>query len=147
MRPLGFTVNSQKLHEPEAHMKKLIIGLFLTLCAASMAYGQSTPVNPVTTMPYGVLSHNDSGTIAATNTFQSIWTASTNNRGRAGCTVQNNGTNAMYVFFGPIASATIGKSVKLAAGLAVNCVGSGIVLQDQVSITGTSGDAFFAAQQ
>lgn len=126
---------------------KYILGLLLALYVTS-AEAQTPPVNLVTTAPLGVLSHNDSGTIAVTNTFQSIWTASTNNRGRAGCAVQNNATtNAMYVFFGPIASATIGKSVKLAAGLAVNCVGSGIVLQDQVSITGTSGDAYFAAQQ
>lgn len=126
---------------------KYILGLLLALYVTS-AEAQTPPVNLVTTAPLGVLSHNDSGTIAVTNTFQSIWTASTNNRGRASCTVQNNATtNTMYVFFGPIASATIAKSVKLAVGQPVSCIIGGVVLQDQVSITGTSGDAFFAAQQ
>lgn len=129
-------------------MKKLALGLLLAMCVSVQAHAQSTPVNPVTTMPYGVISHNDSGTIAVTSTFQSIWAASANNRGRAGCTVQNNSaSNVMYVFFGPIASATTGKSVKLSVGQSVACLVGGIVLQDQVSITGTSGDAFFAAQQ
>lgn len=124
-------------------MNKLLIALLL-ICLPSLAQAQS----PVITQPYGVTTHNDSSTIAVTNTFQSIWTASTNTRGRAGCTVQNNSASAaMYVFFGAIASATTGKSVKLAAGQAVSCNSGGTVLQDQVSITGTSGDAFYAAQQ
>lgn len=122
---------------------KYLLGLLLVLCVTS-AEAQS----PVITQPYGVASHNDSSTIAVTNTFQSIWAVSTNVRGRAGCSVQNNSaSNVMYVFFGPIASATTASSVKLAVGQSVGCVVGGIVLQDQVSITGTSGDAFFAAQQ
>lgn len=122
---------------------KYILGLLLALYVTSVE-AQS----PVITQPYPVTSHNDSGTIAVTNTFQSIWPASANTRGRAGCSAQNNSaSNVMYVFFGPIASATTAKSVKLAVGQSVSCVIGGLVLQDQVSITGTSGDAFFAAQQ
>ena len=110
----------------------------------------STPIfaqNPVVTQPYQAVSTNASSTIAVTNTFQSIFTASVVRTGRVSCTVQNNGTNTMWVFYGPIANATKGASVTLIAGQSTNCNIGGIVLKDQVSITGTSGDAFFAAQQ
>lgn len=120
------------------------IGLALILWAfGSLASAQS----PVVTTPYAVTSSNNSSTVAVTNTFQSIWAANTGNRGRAGCTLQNNGTNNMRVFFGPITNATANNSIVMVPGAAVYCQVFGIVLQDQVSITGTSGDAFFAAQQ
>lgn len=125
-------------------MKRLY--LILTLLLFSFpAFGQQQ----VITQPYGSRSSNNSGTIAVTNTFQSVFTASTgNNTGRTGCALQNNSaSNSMYVFFGAIADATIGKSVKLSPGQSVNCNAGNIVLKDEVSITGTSGDAFFAAQQ
>lgn len=121
-------------------MKKLLLGLLLL---AMPAWAQS----PVQTWPLPVRTSNASGTIASTNVFQSIWLAASGNAIRRGCTVQNNGSNAMYVFFGPIASATTGNSVKLAAGATANCHVFDIALQDQVSITGTSGDGFYAAQQ
>jgi len=124
-------------------MKRIGLVAFMLLGMLSYGWAQS----PVITQPYSVQTTNASGTIAATNTFQSIWTQSSNTRGRAGCTVQNNGTNSMYVYFGPIASATTGASVKLAAGQSVSCNNGGITLKDQVSITGTSGEAFYAAQQ
>lgn len=117
--------------------------LFFFTGALTAAFAQT----PVVTQPYNVNSYNSSGTITVTNTFQSIWIKNTASRGRAGCTVQNNGTNAMYVYFGDIASATKGASVVLTTGQAVSCNNGGVVLQDQVSVTGTSGDAFFAAQQ
>lgn len=123
-------------------MKRIFIFL-IALFFIVPSYAQS----PVVTQPYNVTSFNASGTIAVTNTFQSIWVANTNTRGRAGCTVQNNGTNSMWVYFGPIASATKGASVVLTVGQSTNCNVGGITLQDQVSITGTSGEAFYAAQQ
>lgn len=96
--------------------------------------------------PLGANSTNVSSTIAVTNTFQSIVVANTNFN-RTGCSVQNNGSNAMYVFFGPIASATLAKSVKLAVGQSVNCNSAPVTLNDQVSITGTATEAYFAAYQ
>jgi len=63
------------------------------------------------------------------------------------CVIENNtaGSNSMYVFFGSIANATTAKSVKLSAGQSVSCSSyGGMVLTDQVSIAGTSGDAYFA---
>lgn len=91
-----------------------------------------------------ISSVNVSGTIAVTNTYQSVIARNTS---RSGCTVQNTGTNTMYVFFGPLADATAAKSVKLAAGQAVSCNNGPVTLTDEVSITGTATEAFFAAHQ
>lgn len=121
----------------------LVLGL---LFFAGLARAQQQPVD---TFQHGVTSQNSSGTITVTNTFQSVFLAATNQpqQRRMSCTVQNNGSNSMYVFFGPIANATTSNSVVLAAGASVRCSVSGATLQDQVSITGTSGDTFYAAQQ
>ena len=92
-------------------------------------------------------SSNLSGTVSVTNTFQSIQVLTA---GRNGCSIQNNGTNSMWVFFGPIGSATKAHSFLLPASTStssfvVGCAVGGLgVLTDQVSITGTSGDAFVA---
>lgn len=109
----------------------------------------------VITKPYLAETTNvPSGTITATGTFQSIFAASAtpNAQGGAGavrsaCTVQNNGANTMFVYFGPIANATTAKSAQLAPTQSLNCNVGGVVLSDQVSITGTTGDSFYAAQQ
>lgn len=87
---------------------------------------------------------NYSSTIAVTNTFQSIEAA---NAARSGGLIQNNGLNSMWVFFGPIANATKAKSVVLAAGQSLNLTAPGVVVTDQVSITGTSTDTFYAGFQ
>lgn len=121
-------------------MKRFLLIVALLIGSVSFASAQS----PVVTQPKSLASQNYSSTIAVTNTFQSVLTSSSS---RYGCTLQNNGTNSMYVYFGAIANATTAKSVKLAAGQSVNCNLGGIVLQDQVSITGTSGEAFYASQQ
>lgn len=92
-------------------------------------------------------STNLSGTISVTNTFQSIQVSTV---GRNGCTVQNTSGNgdAMWVFFGAIASATKPISFKLADGQALNCAVGGLgVATDQVSITGTAADTFAASFQ
>lgn len=90
----------------------------------------------------GLTSSNLSGTIAVSNTFQSIQASTA---GRNGCLLQNNGTNPMWVFFGALGSATKGASFVLAAGASLTCAVGGLgVVTDQISITGTAGDAFFA---
>lgn len=124
-------------------MKRLWLSFIALVVGVSLAFAQS----PVTTQPYAVTSFNASSTIAVTNTFQSIWLANTGTRGRAACAVQNNGTNNMWVYFGTLADATKAISVVLTPGQSVSCNVGGTTLQDGVSITGTSGDAFFAAQQ
>ena len=133
--------------------------------ALALGVSLASAQTPVVTQPYvQITTQNTSSTIAVTNTFQSVFAAtgalasysSTSpgtlgnpvvNKQRAACTLQNNGTHTMYVFFGPLASATTSSSVVLSAGQSVQCNVGGVTLQDQVSITGTSGDAFYAAQQ
>lgn len=118
-------------------MKYPILSLIAFLALLSAGAGAQTPQGMVQ-----IPSTNLSGTIAVTNTFQSIQAVS---NVRGGCSIQNNGTHTMYIYFGAIANSTTGASATLIAGQSLNClVGSNYVLKDQVSITGTSGDAFFA---
>lgn len=102
--------------------------------------------SPVTTYPYTTTISNSSANVTTTNTFQSIWAASANLTGRTDCIIQNNGAASMYVYFGPIANATTPNSLILAAAGIFRCGNSGVVTKDQISITGTSGQRFFAIQ-
>ncbi len=124
-------------------MKRLLATMLgAALLACGLAYAQpSAP--PVTTLPSPRSATIASSTIAVTNTFQQIYTSNNN---RTGCTIQNTGTNPMYVFFGATGSATIATSVKLVAGQAVYCTsGDGIALTNAVQITGTATETFYAA--
>lgn len=125
-------------------MKRLL--LFPLLAALQLLIQPACAQAPVLTQPLTATTTNASGTLAAGATFQSIWAAVTSVRGRAGCTIQNNGSHSMYVYFGAIASATTSNSAILAAGQALNCSVFGVALQDQVSIAGTISEAFYAAQ-
>lgn len=107
-----------------------------------------------TTSPSPVTSTNVSGTIATTGTFQSVLAATSAAAPRKGCLIQNNGTGFMFVFAGPIASATEAKSYQLQPPTSTTQGGSfscatltGAVLQDQISITGTGADTFTASSQ
>jgi len=115
----------------------LVCAIFLL--SVSWVWAQTAPVASI----------NLSGTIAVTNSFQSIQGKANN---RLGCTIQNPSTNShnQLVYFDSTNSAncsaaTSGGSVTLPPGYSVNCVVNTInVLGDQVCITGTSGDPFFA---
>lgn len=127
-----------------------LLGAWLTPASAQFT-GSPVGGNPVTTYPLQTPTlTNGSGTITSGGTFQSVFAANVH---RQGCTIQNNGSHTMYVFFGPIAAATDAKAVALApgsgnvAGQSASCNVGGIVLTDQVSVDGTTSDAFFAAQQ
>lgn len=123
-------------------MKRILIALLL--CVSTNAYAQT----PVVTQPYTASISAASKTIGSTNVFQSILSASTQTTGRVDCIVQNKAaSNSMSLFFGPIANATTPNSLSLAAGAIFRCANSGVVIKDQISITGTSGDAFFALQE
>lgn len=113
---------------------------------ALIASASAQSPNPVTTQPYPVTTQNSSGIIASTGTFQSIWAAVSAPRRRAACFVQNNSASPMYVYFGAVADATTPTSVKLTAGQFVTCNIGGTAQQDQVSITGTAGETFYAGQ-
>lgn len=117
-------------------VKRLRLGL------ATFFFALSVSTSPVTAQSIPLSSTNLSGTIASSGTFQQIQ-GQTNNRN--GCTIQNTGSHTQYVFFGPIANATTPVAVELSPSQSVNCsVASNIVLKDAVSISGTSGDTFFA---
>lgn len=121
----------------------LMVGLLLGL-GASAAVAQST----VVTQPQEVTTTNASGTIASGGTYQQIWPRESATRGRVGCTIINQSTHTMFVFAGPIASATHANSVQLAANQAFYCsTGNGGVLRDQISIDGTTADTYYAAIQ
>ncbi len=108
---------------------------------------------PVVTQPQGVTSFDASSTIATTDTFQLVWDVPAQGRKRMGCLVLNNSTHRQWVYFGttptkgtsvPMEPATVDNGL----GGYVSCsAGGGVVLQDQVWITGTTGDSYVAKQQ
>ncbi len=132
----------------------LVIGVFVLFWAASYARAQE---KPVTTFPLGVTSSNVSGTIAVTDTFQSVFPVITTQRGRTNCTLVNYGTHTMWVFedstsAGLAASnvsvtTTKGKSVQLAANQAYYCAQGGTTIKSAIFVAGTGTDAFYGAQQ
>jgi len=126
-------------------MFKFLTALFVVLASNALAAGGA----PVDTYPQGRASVNASSTIASTNTFQSVFAAVTGGtaEARMSCTIQNNGTHNMYVFAGPIASATTSNSIVVIPGAIFYCYTGVGVITDQISVTGTSGDAFYAAYQ
>jgi len=132
---------------PRDKMKKvspiliIILGLLLL---TQYAQAQTT----VVTKPLQIVNvDNQSSTVAVTNTFQQVFPASTSVSGRTACTIQNTGTNPMYVFFGATADATIAKSVKIIAGQPVTCDSNNTVLKTAVQITGTATETYYASQQ
>lgn len=108
---------------------------------------------PVTTYAAPVLNGNASGTITSTNTFQSIWSATDFAKPRVGCLVINTSTNRQWVYFGTTPTKAAAIPLEAAAATAalggnVSCsTGAGGAAQDQVWITGTSGDTFVATQE
>lgn len=143
---------------------RIFAGLIAGWVATGGAWGQNQPPGaPVVTYPEAVwacavvsstgtaptvCSGNKSGTIGGTNIFQSVLLVPAGLR-RSACTVQNQSSvNNMWVFPGPPGLATERTSVVLLPGVVFYCATtSGGVIQDQISITGTSGDGFYASQQ
>lgn len=110
----------------------------------SFAFAQAN----VTTLPAPTTTtgNNASSTITVTNTFQQVFAATTPSAPRRGCTIQNNGTHNMYVEEGvATGSATTGNSAIVTPGSPWYCGVNGLALYGAVQITGTSGDAFYAA--
>ena len=131
-------------------LSMLALGAFGTVLGlASSAWAQQ-PVQVIPS-PGTTAGGNVSGTITTTNTFQQLFPATppapAGGPGRKGCYIVNNGTNKMYVSEGVAAgSATIATSIPLAANGSFNCTFNQTALQGIIAITGTSGDAFYAAQ-
>jgi len=122
---------------------RILLGLLcLFVCAPALAAAYVSPL----ALPSG----NLSTTIASTGTFQTI---QVKNGARSGCAIQNQGTNTstdtMWVYFDATNSANCSAATKagsftLIPGQSMNCNVGTIVLNDEVCITGTSGDAFAA---
>jgi hypothetical protein len=116
------------------------------LCLALLALAVPSRADTVV-HPGGRTSQPASGTITLGGTFQPLFPA---NPDRSGCIVQNTGTHVLYVFLGPIASATLLNSIQVAAGDRFYCANLGgiIVVTDAISITtSTTADPYVAFLQ
>lgn len=138
---------------PEAMSRRALgYGLALAIMAyllLALAYRVNAQV--ITTM--------SSGTLAATNTYQLVLTGNcpAGNSGdagcvgtiqRNGCTIQNIGSNAMFVHPGPVAGANVTRDFQLSVGSTFNCqIVNGKVISDPIYIAGTMGDGFAAGSQ
>jgi hypothetical protein len=129
-------------------LKRIVLGVALGFVLAAPALAQQ----PVLTNPSSASTLNASGTIAVTNTFQSVFAAAAPLGSRQGCLVQNTGTHTMNVYFGPVANATLTNSFQIvpigsSGPNSISCsTGAGGVVQDQVSITGTATETFTATR-
>lgn len=126
----------------------------LVLALAVLLTGPARSQQAVVTSPTGGTTSggNASSTIVATGVFQLLFSAASSLQGgastRRGCTIQNNGTHNMYVTEGlGIAASTLVNSAILAPGVPYYCTWAGVVLTGEIDITGTIGDAFYAAQE
>lgn len=124
----------------------------LALIGGACLYGiGALAQNAFQTLPSPVSGvSNASGTVAVTNTFQSVFAdvpLVAGRQGRTWCLIQSLGAPTAYIFVGAIASATTPTSFNLAAGQTFDCVRYGVTIQDQISITGTAGAAFIAVQR
>lgn len=128
------------------HYAAIILGLLFLISPAQAQEKVFTIPTPLTALD------NESGNIAVTNNFQSVFPASTSITGRTACTIQNTGTNPMYVYFGKtqtsvLAEATITNSVKIIAGQPVTCDSNNTVIKTPVWITGNATETYYASQQ
>lgn len=106
---------------------KIAAALVLLSCSGAVAQQVRVP---------GI---QDGSTIAVTDTFQQVQVASDL---RLNCTLQNNGTHTMYVFFGTTANATKAKSWQLSSGAAISTNNNQITISAGIQVTGTNGDAY-----
>ena len=118
-------------------MKRALIGLALFIGLAGEVTAQGIlPSNQNT-----LKGTNYSDTIAVSNTFQTLWTASPN---RHGCTIQNTSADSQWVYPDVAANATKAGAILLAAGQSLNCSQGLWSLSNAWSITGTATDTFYA---
>lgn len=133
-------------------MNRILLALWLVV---GLSVGPVYAQQPVVTTPRPVTTQNGtaSNTITSTNTFQLVFAAATPGKYRTDCSIQNNGTHNMSVTEGlgitnsatqfAISSGTVST---LYPGGSYNCNNGSVALQGEIDITGTSGDAFYAAQ-
>lgn len=128
--------------------KHVLLAAFgLGMVVAGVAIAQSafqtlpSPVNGAT---------NASGTVTSTNVFQSVFAdvpLVAGKQGRTWCLVQNVDSNTAYLFVGAIASATVTAAFAIGPNQYWECNRGGVTIQDQISITGVTGQRFIAFQR
>lgn len=136
----------------------MVRGTIRRLCAALLFLAGLTHAAGAQNLPYGKAAAEAPGTIAATGVWQQVWGASQNGV-RTNCVIQNTGTHAMSVFFGPTApapNATVGFPLGPATASGSFNVGGGVIscgniggglTSGPVWITGTQNDTFEYASQ
>ena len=127
----------RKRVERDCHMKRIA----LLLAAALLA----TPaLAQYAGYPYPSTASDHHGSVAVGGTFQEVFPF---NQNRRGCVVQNpaNASEDLYVYVGPIGSATTAASVDLQAGMSFNCNQDLVVATDQISVTSATGGHAFVA--
>lgn len=109
--------------------------------------GRVNPVPVEVVTPEPLTSANLSGTIKESNEFQSVQVI---NPARRGGMIQNqkHNSNPMWVFVGPIEEAEKSRSYYMQSGdPPFSCLMGIAVITDEISITGTAGDAYFTIFQ
>lgn len=97
------------------------------------------------TSPLSAATTTINSTVAVTNTFQIAINA---NQYRNACLVQNTGTHVEYIYFGATSSATLSNAFQISPGQTISCaIVNGLVLIDQINITGTAGDGYIVTTQ
>lgn len=128
-------------------MKRLLL-LAALLLVPAIALSQ--------TAPYSTFTTESTGTIAVTNTAQAVFSKAGFGSARIGCLIQNQGTAAMYVYFGDAAPAVGAawfviqppQTSPVIQGGTISCaVGGTAVAADKVWIAGTATDTFTYAIQ
>ena len=110
------------------NLKLWLLAAAILLAPLAALAGVFAPIAP----------QDNSGTIASTGVYQTLWN---NDPNRNGCTIQNNGSNTMSVRVG-------GVSIwKVPGSSTFYCHWQGTVISSKIEITGTAGDAYTASVQ
>jgi hypothetical protein len=87
---------------------------------------------------------DDSGTIAAVSTFQTVFASNTT---RKGCLIVNTSANVEFIGINTTPTPSATNSIPLAAGASFTCNSPGVVMDDQISISSATADSTFVAKQ
>ncbi len=122
-------------------MKRLAILAFaLMVGLPSFASAQGL----VTTTPFQATSVISSNTVSVSGTYV---TAITSSATRRGCLLQNTSANTLFLQIGTPTGATTPKSLQLLTKLFFNCASGGIVITDDINVSGVAGDTYVTVRQ
>lgn len=123
-------------------MKRLAILAFaLMVGLPSFARAQGL----VTTTPFQATSVISPNTVSATGTYV---TAITSSATRRGCLLQNTSANTLFLWLGSITGITTPKGLQVLTKASFSCsMGGGIVITDDISVSGVAGDTYVIVRQ